>query len=238
MACLGRRWIIPSAVFHGAATMVKIYPILLVPYVVRYLSVERRTTTVWIGAFAVTAVAFIVPPLLLSDWTATWLPYRFQLMRAPEHGWTFYDYVLPWSLAANDWVGTLFRHGSLLLVMLILLWSRPVDLADVICRGAIVLILFVGLAVFYSPQWVIWFTPLLIPLAGRQRLLLVLAVVLDLATYVTFPLTWDYWYGTPMVGAMIYVRFALFAGLIGVLGWMTWRVHRSPRAQLAVLHGR
>jgi hypothetical protein len=223
LACLGRRWIVASAVFLGAAAMVKVYPILFAPLVFRFLCAERRTAAVWLGVFMATLVAFLLPPLLLTDWTATWAPYRFQLSRPPEYGWTFYGYVLPAFLAEHNPVGTLFRLGTVLLVTLALCWHRPADMADLLRRGAIVLILLVSLAVFYSPQWVLWFSPLLLPLASRDRRVFVLVVALDLITYLSFPVTYDYWGNTPMVGAMVFSRFALFAGLIGLMGWTTFQ---------------
>jgi hypothetical protein len=65
----------------------------------------------------------------------------------------------------------------------------------VLRRCLIVLSAFVALATFWSPQWVIWFLPLVIPLAARHRWLAWVAAILDLANYIQFPiiylLLWD-----------------------------------------------
>ena len=42
LACLGRRWTAASALFLAAATIVKVYPVLLAPLVLRHLLAERR----------------------------------------------------------------------------------------------------------------------------------------------------------------------------------------------------
>jgi hypothetical protein len=62
------------------------------------------------------------------------------------------------------------------------------DLASLLRRGALVLLVFTSLAVFYSPQWIIWFAPLLLPLVGRDRRIGWGVASLDLLTYLTFPL--------------------------------------------------
>ena len=105
LACLGRRWLLASAVFLGTATMVKVYPVLLVPLVLRYLSTPARSALYWLAAYTLTAVAWLLPPLLLSGWTATWAPYYFQFTRPPEFGWTLYGYALPESLAQGGLLG-------------------------------------------------------------------------------------------------------------------------------------
>lgn len=69
----------------------------------------------------------------------------------------------------------------------ILMWRPIDDLADLLRRGALLLLYFLSIAVFYSPQWVLWLAPLLLPLAARSRGLLVLFVGLDLASYGVIP---------------------------------------------------
>jgi len=187
--CLGRRRVIASAVFMAAATMVKLYPVVLVALLVRYLAAERKAMWTWMITYALTLAAFLLPSLFLSGPAAVWAPLAFQLKREPED-WTLYGYILPTFLAAGWW-GGLFRAGSLLLVLGCLLWRRPRDLAGMLRCGAIVLLVFVALQVFYSPQWIVWLTPLLIPLAGRRRSIFWSVVALDLTTFLTFPLAFD-----------------------------------------------
>ena len=184
-AALGRRWLLTSAVCLGAATMVKVYPVLLAPLVIRYLWDDPRRALRWAATYGVTMLAFLAPALIASDWEAVLGPYRFQLSRPPEYPWTFYGKLLPRFLGQSDALGSAVRLGSVLLALGLVLRARPTDLADLLRRGALVLLVFVALQVFYSPQWILWLAPLLIPLAARRRQLVPLLVTLDLISYLS-----------------------------------------------------
>jgi hypothetical protein len=186
LACLGRRWVVASAVLLAAAVTIKVYPVLLAPLILRYLWPDRRSALAWLVGFAVFGLAIVLPPLLMWGWEPVWAPYRYQLTRGAFPP-TIYGYILPKSLGARDGPGQLFRLGTLTLMLLLLVRRRPADLSGLLRRGALLLIVFVTLPVFYSPQWILWLVPLLAPLARRSWPVLVLAVALDLITYLTFP---------------------------------------------------
>jgi hypothetical protein len=226
LACLGRRLPILAGAFLGAATMVKVYPVLLAPLVFRYLWPDRRARWAWLGAYAATIAAFLLPELLCSGWEAVAAPYKFQLSRAPML-WTVYNYILPKRLEENDLLGRGFRLGCLFLTLALLSWRAVPDLATLLRHGAVILIVFVSLAVFYSPQWIVWLAPLLLPLAPRDRWLTVLIVALDLVTFLTWPLRPDMWFeytdwisidtGAMIRDAAVYGRFVVLAVLVIVL---------------------
>jgi hypothetical protein len=243
LACLGRRWVIASGVLLAAAALVKVYPVLLAPLILRYLWADRRAALAWAGAFAATAVAVVLPPLLLSGWEAVWAPYRYQLSRGAFPP-TIYGYLLPESLGHGDRRGQVFRLGTLALVLLLLCVRRPADLASLLRRGALIMILFVTLPIFYSPQWVLWLVPVLAPLTRRYWPVLVLAVALDMVTYLTFPGVMGLLDASPYLGelrapvrewhprlldALTYARFAILGALALVLLWAEWR--RRPVAR-------
>jgi hypothetical protein len=220
LACLGRRWPAASGAALAAASLVKVYPVLLVPLVLRHLWPDRRATLAWLAGYGVTAALLLGPPLWREGWQAVAAPYRFQLGRAPEsEPPTAYGTVLPAGLAANNLAGRAFRFGCLLLTLAAVLWRRPATLEDVLRRGAIVLIVFVSLAVFYSPQWVLWLAPLLLPLTARQRGLAWLVAGLDLVTYGTWPLAYSWPAGSPeaLVLTLAYARFALLGAVVLLL---------------------
>jgi hypothetical protein len=243
LACLGRRWLIASAAFLAAATMVKVYPILLAPLVFRYLCNDRRAVLTWATAYAVVAEAIFLAPLLATDWQSVVGPYQVQLSRDPM-GPTIYDYVVPRELAKNDELGRGFRFGTLALVMLVLSLTRPPDLASVLRRGAVVVILFANLSVFYSPQWILWFAPMLVPLARRHWSVLILTIALDIVTYLTFPvmmLDGDRW---DKFGSVLGIaRFVILAALLVALLLPEIRRKKEnnedpPRTQSTALDGR
>jgi hypothetical protein len=241
LACLGRRRLGASAVFLAAATLVKVYPLLLAPLVVRYLWAERRAALTWTAAYCAAAAALLLLPLLTADWQAVAGPYLVQLGREPM-GSTIYGHVVPQAFAANDALGRGFRFGTLALVMAALLSTRPPDLASVLRRGAVAIITFTVLSVFDSPQWLLWLMPLVVPLAGQSRRVLVLVAALDVVTYLLFPVTFDASYtgwaiaadyratlesiGPGLSGMLLFTRFALLATLVGVLAWAEVRRRR------------
>jgi hypothetical protein len=225
LACLGRRRCLASGLLFGAAAAMKVYPALLAPLVFHYLWPGRRDAWGWLLGFAAALAACYLPPLALSGGQAVWQPFALQLTRPPL-GPTAYGYLLPLALAANDLGGRLFRLGTVVLVVLLLAWRRPPDLAGLLRRGAIALVVFLALPVFYSPQWVIWLLPLLVPLARGHRLLAWLIAALDLVTFATFPYA-----GLGLPDAVwVYARFAILAALVAVLARDEWR--RRPGSVL------
>jgi hypothetical protein len=233
LACLGRRWVVASACLLAAGAMVKVFPALLAPLVLRYLLPDWQRAARWLAAFAAMAAALVLWPLLREGWQAVWAPYQFQLNRGP-FGWTAYGYILPLQLADNIWWAKAFRLGALLVAEVVLL-VRPVpDLPSLVRRGAVILIVFVTLPVFFSPQWVLWLTPLLLPLGRRRPGLLALVVALDLVTYVIWPFLGSAdnpWLGEwelPVIATLVFARFAILAALAFLLLREEWRALGGP----------
>jgi hypothetical protein len=221
--CLGRRWWVASAICLGVGTMVKVYPLFLAPLIFRYLSIERRPALTWMVCYVATLVAIFLTTAAVFGWSLAVLPYRIQLARGLESSMTLYGYVLPVELGQSTWLGRSFRLGSVALVILGLSWRRPADLADVIRRAGIVLVVFLAVQVFYSPQWLLWLLPLLAPLARLHRPVLYGTIALDLVTYLSFPIgiglgtRWDYL-------VLVSARLAVWVALVAAL----WRMGR-PR---------
>lgn len=219
LACLGRRWVVPSAVCLATATMLKVYPVLLAPLVFHYLNHDRRQAIAWAGAYAAMVLVFLAVPLLAWDWTATVAPYRFQLGRPPEFGWTAYGRVIPRFLGENNPLGSAFRLGSVVATVALLCWRPIPDLTALLRRGTVVLIVFVTVQVFYSPQWIVWLVPLLVPLAGRSKAVLWLTAALDLVTFLSFPVIYDQDRLVFQVigGCLVFARTFILAALAALL---------------------
>jgi hypothetical protein len=214
--CLGRKRPLAAAGLLGVATALKVYPILLAPLVVRYLWPQRRTALAWVAVFGLTAAALVLPPVLASGWQLGLAPYRFQLSRPTDYTWVLYGHVLPRGLGEPGAAGALFRIGTVALLELFLIATRPADLASLLRRGALVVLVFVALQVFYSPQWILWLAPMLIPLARRSRWLAGLIVALDLVNFLTFPPVFDLEFGplkTSLGEILVHARAAVLAAL-------------------------
>jgi hypothetical protein len=87
----------------------------------------------------------------------------------------------------RDRISTVFTalaFGSSLLVALF-----PVRSREALLTGALTVVLgFVAFQTVFSPQWVVWISPIAILLAARRRSFLVLTVALELAIYLQAPL--------------------------------------------------
>src|SRR5262249_40161761 len=82
----------------------------------------------------------------------------------------------------------IFRLGALGVTATALLYTPIPDLTSLLRRSAVLLLVFVSLAVFFSPQWIVWFVPLLAPLVRTDRRLARSVISLDLIMYLTFPI--------------------------------------------------
>jgi hypothetical protein len=257
LACLGRqRWLAAGALF-GLAALVKAYPVLLGPLMLRYLFVRGatdgrgvRATLLWLAGCGGVVALFLIPPLFTSGWEAVWSPYQYQLNRTPFL-WTIYGYYLPERLSLNTEEAKAFRMATLLIVGLGLAAFPVSDLASLLRRGSVVLIVFISLSVVFSPQWILWLAPLLLPLANRNRLLFVLIIVLDLSTFLLWPFlahlpkSWIPPGGyDPVPPLLNYVRFGTFVALVltllGVELWVglkAWQKRRLSPALSPALGG-
>jgi hypothetical protein len=230
--CLGRERVAASAFLLGAATLVKVYPVLVAVLFIRYLSNDLRKAALWTTLYGLTLIGCLLPPLSQWGWEATVAPYRYQLSRPLEEVLTFYNRILPYSFGEDTFRGKTFRIGTLLGTLGLLILYRPADLASLLRRTTVLLAVFVSLLVFYSPQWIVWFTPLLVPLAGLHRPILILTVALDLVTYVTFPLVFDLsgeYHKAGLLNVLVYMRAGILGGISVVLLWTEFGIHRTPK---------
>lgn len=220
-ASLGRKRLGWAGAWLGLGVMLKVYPVLFVPIVLRYLGPRKALR--FLAPFAlVLAAAFGLSWAVLGK-EATVGPIQVQMSRSLEEmSWTFYGRLLP--LELGHWKEG--RLGILSLAVLAAVLTRPRDLAGVLRRCAIVLIVFTVLAVFWSPQWILWFLPLLVPLAGRRQWIVWSVVALDLTNYFSFPWLFWIWFNNfdaafcyEVAEAMVYVRGAVWFGVAAMLVW-------------------
>jgi hypothetical protein len=213
--CLARGWRGWSGAWLAVGVLLKLYPVLFILVVLRYLG--PRDGLRWLAGFSVPVVAAVGLSLLLLDQEGTLGPLRVQLTRPlEESSWTLYGRLLPLELGR----GALGRQLILVLAILAVAATRPRDIAAVLRRSGVVLVVFVTLAVFWSPQWFVWFLPLVVPLARNRRAYLFPAIALDLLNYYTFPiLFWIHWQNLPvdvrevLAEGLIYLRALVWFGL-------------------------
>ncbi len=236
-ALLGRRRDAWSGAAFGVAALLKIYPVLLAPVILRHLGARRGAA--WLVGFAGMGLIGLGASVATLGRDATRGPIDVQLSREyVENSWTLYEAILPIELANEENRST--RLAILAAVVLAAAATRPAGLPGVLRRCAVVLVAFVVLAVFWSPQWIVWFLPLLAPLAPRRWWVGGAAVLLDLVNYFNFPiLFWiivnrmdDRDAFDTIAGAMIWLRGLLWLGLGAGL------VYDECRAKWAVRRAR
>lgn len=194
---LARDRIISSAVILGIAGLIKVFPLVLFPFIICYLfRNNRRRAFIWSGVVSSTFIAGMLAPLALeSDWPATINFLRFQMNRPPTPEHTIYGRLIPISLGTGS-NGTALRLFVLSMATLALCIKPIRSLSNLMARAGIVMILLANLATFYSPQWVLWFAPLVLPLSRQSFRLTIFVVTSDLVNYFCYPLWWKADHGT------------------------------------------
>lgn len=220
LASLGRGWLVVSGGLLAVGTALKIAPGLLAPLILAYLigTGGIRPALRWLAGALGVGLTILAVQLASEDLTALLGPYRFQANRE-LYGWTIYGYVLPEWLGEQNGPGKLLRHGGLLGLLVALCWRPIRSLEALLRRGAVLMIGFVLMQVIFSPQWILWFYPLILPLVRRQLALGVLLALLDVATYLLWPcgatFGWSAWLVIPLHYLRLVAQLGLCALLLG-----------------------
>ena len=185
LASLSRRHIGASGAFLAAGAVIKIFPIFVAPLFIRYLAPSLRRAGWWSFAFSLTVLIVMGIEVSTSGVAATFAPFTYQLSRHLE-AWTIYGSILPSLLGSQSWGW--FRLGLLVLTILAMCWLPILSLHSLLRRGAVILLTFTSLQVFFSPQWIVWLAPFLIPLACIKRRFIPWLIAIDLIMYMSFPL--------------------------------------------------
>ncbi len=234
-----------AGVWLAVGVGLKLYPVLFLPVLLRlagFRFVPRRASEeeyprsrvgVRTKSGRLTAGFIVTLALLAASSVAAvgvegaFAPLRVQLGREPElDGWTLYGRLLPTALADSS-AG---RLGLLAAVVLACCWTRPADPDAARRRCGLILLAFTQLAVFWSPQWLVWFLPLAVPLAARERRTAWAVAAVDVTGYLSFPVLFHLVWGNlpaewrpPVVEGMIGLRTLAW-------GWLGWRLLRGgPR---------
>jgi hypothetical protein len=216
LALQGRQRLFLSGASLAAGALSKIFPGFLLPIVVRYLWGQprgRRGAALFLEGFVLVAAVGVGLPLVREGFASIWSPYQWQMNR-PKFMWTVYGYLLPLSFGGDSLVARGFRSGAMLLTLMALAWRPIPDLATLVRRAGVLVVVFVLLQNVFSPQWVIWFWPFVPPLLGRVPGLAALIIVLDLATIAIWPYCPSW---TLALDVLQLTRLLTMLGIVGVL---------------------
>src|SRR5262249_20067667 len=180
LATLGRGRPRVSGCLLAVATLVKVYPACIAIVILAALSKHPNQLGRWFGGFVAAGVIASLATIPQYGWAGSWAPYWYQFNRTEDsYDASFYGVLWPVGLASNQIGGKSFRLGAVLSVLMLSLVSRPQRMDDVLRSSAAVLIALVSVQTFYSPQWILWLAPLLLPLGRRQPIFAAGYAVLD-----------------------------------------------------------
>ncbi|MFA5134961.1 MAG: hypothetical protein WC505_04225 [Patescibacteria group bacterium] len=194
-----------SCVLLAAAVLTKWYPIIFAPayalYMYAQLGPVQYRAALKRGMIAFCAIVVGVMGLsFMVDGVHSLVPYLFHSSRPAGVG-SFYfhvvqQFLLGLGLEQVNYFGiAVFFFLQFMIPLLLLVRFKKLSAAP---RGDRSLVLWLTLAVFtfilfsrfYSPQWVLWFLPLLV-LVARTKLEVFLIIIFDIINYLAFPVIWQ-----------------------------------------------
>ncbi len=226
---LSRRWRWAGAVL-GLAILTKWYPVLFLPLVYAYVrqtcpeqtraALRSFWWSVGLVVGGIMAISFFI------DGFTSLRPYLFHGARSGGVG-SLYFMLIEGPLQSTgivqlDYLGlTIFLILQFAVPLFVIFkttvvqrWLRSPH--QLVLWMALAVLVFTFFSRFYSPQWIIWFVPLVVLIGDRR--LAGLVVGYDLLNYLSFPLIWQVW--GPFSWQFISVSLLIVALQAGVL----WRL--------------
>ena len=218
----------------GLAVALKMYPLAIAPILLRFSARSWGQAAAWCVAAAL-PIALSYGAMLVSDGPdGAIIPLKFQLQRAYEPGWVFFDRFIPVALADKNGTSSLARLLCVFVPAMIVCIVRPPSLDSALRRCAAIVVLFISFQTFFSPQWWIWIAVLLVPLVRSHPWLLGYIVFGDLWTYLHFPIVFDLGLGGEhdwVRSTHVWVRGLLYFGLVAAFVAIEWpTLFRPPPA--------
>jgi hypothetical protein len=239
-----QRWA-PAALALAVGVLTKWYLILVLPvYLVYYFTLYKRIAWSMILAFGLTSLAILLPTLLLGGVPAVLMPYQWH--STTDMNSESMAYLL--DLLVHGLFGGSLANPQAFAVLLALqfaviplcLSSKVDSFGKVVEWSALSILVFMLFAKFYSPQWILWVSPLWILRSDKTSDLLWLAAF-DLASLLHFPILYDtFGPGSVPLTFIVLVRTLIMISLIAILvqrlapdHWLLAAVHHRHTAALS-----
>jgi len=183
-----------SAFVLSIGMLTKWYLLLLLPiFLTYYYSTHNKINWSMIIIFSLTSFMIILPTLISSGIDGLLVPYKFHFSRGVNNESLFYliNYLSNKTLntnITNKFTFPLFFLLQLSIVPLCIT-SKILSFEKVIKWSALSILIFMLFAKYYSPQWILWISPLLI-LDAIKRVDAIWIVLFDLITYIYFPISY------------------------------------------------
>lgn len=170
----------------GLAILTKWYAFLLLPIFFVYLKdkiTKKEIRDIFLILFFTIITAFSIT-LYYKGIIAVFEPYIFHIMREKEPG-SIYALIPNFSIIKN-----LFTFLQFIGIFFVLWLAKIKNYNDVINWSAVLIIIFILFCPIYSPQWILWFLPLLLLIANSKKFIF-LIITYDFFNYLQFPILYN-----------------------------------------------
>ncbi|MFP4082053.1 MAG: hypothetical protein ACLFVG_04750 [Candidatus Aminicenantes bacterium] len=208
-----------SIIILALGVMTKWYLILILPIFLNfYYSRHKKINWKMIIVFCVTIILCVLPTLLTAGVEAFLSPYKMHIEREFNADSTFYlvktFFQNRWQINIAAPVGYFIFFALQFSVIPLIFIKKINTLPKVVNWSALVLLVFLLFAKFYSPQWILWVLPFLILRIQKVKDIF-WVVIFDLVTYAYFPIIFDSC--KSLLSTMIIIKTAVLACLVVLL---------------------
>jgi hypothetical protein len=168
---------------------------LLPIFLTYYYSIHRKINWSMILTFSLTSLIIILPTIISGGIDGLLIPYKFGFSKNQNVRESLL-YLINHVFKKVFNIGFV-RNITLLLFFLfqffgipLCITSKIVSFDKVVKWSALSILIFMLFAKFYSPQWILWISPLLI-LSARKKSDTIWIILFDLLTYIYFPIFYD-----------------------------------------------
>jgi hypothetical protein len=197
----------------GVAILFKLYPILLLPLVFTYIyKIGGKRVAFYSSLLIVILLGFVYTVYgYIYGWPAIWQPFFIYLARTDFYGswlWAYSQIIGSSVYSITLWVKAVAIFGFIFFYswwFYYFLKNKNIQIFQLFSAAAIVLIWYHLFTSFYSPQWWLWYLPLLV-LFIRRSYDVVMLVIYDLLNYIQFPLLFNINPESQMMVVVVMIR--------------------------------
>ena len=222
----------------GISVMFKWYALVLLPVYLSYCrNTDNRDIKPLLLAFTVPIALIVLHSMIWSGWASFFKPYLYHLERGTNREniafflKAIFDPILEKNFGAVTVkiISVAFLAGFMVLqftVPFIALFSKINNRSSLIYWSVAAVACFMLFAKFYSPQWILWLSPLLL-LMPVNRKLVTLIILFDIFTYLEFPCFFRYWNNEDILLSNAFYFVVLIR--IGILFYIFWDAFSTIR---------
>ena len=183
-------------IFLAISVLFKWYALVLLPvYISYFLALKKRNIRLLLLAFSIPVLVVMLHSLITIGWDNFIIPYKYHLGRGTNQESLLYLLLAVINPVLNvDTIKPVLKPVFLVLqfaVSFLVLFARPDTETKVLWWSVASITCFMLFAKYYSPQWILWLSPLLLLIAGDKFIILMI-ILFDIFTYIYFPVVFGF----------------------------------------------